>query len=428
MDGALFLFLTFLAVDKILVKFIVLIVSLIFFKREIQLAKLRHIPAFYWLIPAFEVVRLLLLQSDFSPAHIIIWGIGMAYWIASGYAFLILWQRTQIVSSNHLFTTLDNWYLINAVVSFSNLIWVMVVSGSWNPYGLYHEAYGNSTGDYIKGLLLGPSYINMFINSYFAFFYLYHRRYARAIVATIICLLTSSNFANLIFFPVLTAHIFWVKSTHLRLLIAGVFLCIVGYYIFAAQANFQYMVESLRGDKDQHLGMLAGGGKKHSLTQTLGYLQSSPEHLLIGAGIGNFSSRLALSASDVDVSRKSRVFAHLPTYVHPDFRNNHYRIYDTLSKMPGPYYSTRHLPTSTANQILGEYGLYGLCCFLVGYIWFFIQRWRQLSYTRPIIVVTLGYFMFDYLFEYLSVLIFLELFFLIDLKRQPLAAPSKHVA
>jgi hypothetical protein len=69
------------------------------------------------------------------------------------------------------------------------------------------------------------------------------------------------------------------------------------------------------------------------------------------------------------------------------------------------------MPHSFPNQLLGEYGLLGGILFLVGYVWYFLKRGAAKGYFLVILLLTAGYLWFDYLFEYLSIMVFFELFF-----------------
>ena len=139
--------------------------------------------------------------------------------------------------------------------------------------------------------------------------------------------------------------------------------------------------------------------------------------MLLGAGMGEFSSQLALRTSDINRDKKSRVFRMLPEYISPDFHQNHYQVFTVIYGLPEVYHSIRHLPNSFINQIFGEYGVLGFIFFLVFYVWFFVKRVRKLKYSIFIGILMAYFLLFDYMFEYLSLVVFFEMFFLLELKQ-----------
>jgi hypothetical protein len=152
-------------------------------------------------------------------------------------------------------------------------------------------------------------------------------------------------------------------------------------------------------------------GKILSWKQTLAYATSDPLHALAGAGIGNFSSLLALHMAHVYGKRHSRFYERMPQYVHPAYRANHYQIMKDVYDLPEGYHSARHMPHSFPNQLVGEYGLLGVLFFAFGYVWYFLKRGGSRGFFLIVMILTGGYLWFDYLFEYLSVMVFFELFF-----------------
>ncbi len=157
-------------------------------------------------------------------------------------------------------------------------------------------------------------------------------------------------------------------------------------------------------------------GKLVSFSQTYNYLTQSVKNFLFGAGIGEFSSQLAVRTSDLPVPQKSRIFDRLPGYVAPAFYENHYSVFYSIYILPTGYHSIRHLPNSVVNQVFGEYGVIGAILFFVFYVFFFLKRYKLLTYVLPMALI-FGYsLLFDYMFEYLSVAVFFELFYLLNLK------------
>jgi len=445
-DLLLLAFLVCFTVDSVIAKPIALLLTLVFMWQEVRSFRFFQVPWFYLLIPLMELIRFVCFNHDFTAGHWTSFAIGIAYWVMAWFAFLIIRSRVNTQGADRIKGTLNTWFYLNVVICGFQLIGTMVHSGSLNPYGLSDVQYGNSTGDHIKSLLLAPCYINMFINSFFAIWYLYQGNRRNAILAALVCCLTTTNFANIIFLPVLLVLLFVKRDRQSRITILyslGLFLF---FSILISAGNISYMKESVSNESIQHMsisptdadtsnksahadsarqaskritiiyGRLARpNGKMLSWKETWSYFISSPQHALFGAGIGNFSSLLAIRTAHIYGKQHSRFYEHVPEYIHPDFYANHYQIMKDVYALPEGYHSARHMSHSFPNNIVGEYGLAGVFFFLLGYVWYFLKRGVGSGYFLVIMFLTGGYLWFDYLFEYLSVMVFFELFFWLHL-------------
>ncbi len=434
-DIILLLFLSFFTIDMVVMKPLMIIAGIIAIAKYLKWADLKKAPLFYLLIAILCVVNYLVIHPDFTQSHFTSFCIGTGYWLMSFAAFLIISKRVELNTSATTEKTIDAWFIINILFTVGNLVMVMAKAHSLNPYMLTDEAYGNSTGDYLKGLLMGPSYINMFINSFFCIYYLYNGRYNLAILATVLACLTTSNFANFIFILVLLSCLFILKEKKARMTIALQLGFYVLFYLVISNNNLAYIGNTLKGKKGDNVETTAlksikmpfankyhnawynKYGKTVAFVETGEYLINSPKNLMFGAGVGGFSSQLALRTSDIPGLNKSRLFQRIPAYVCPAFMLNHYAVFAAIYGMPPAYHSIRHFPSSTANQIAGEYGLLGILVFFVFYLFYFARRYKHMTFSLPILVMLCWFLLFDYLFEYLSVVIFFELFFLMDMKR-----------
>lgn len=424
-DWFLLIFISLFTMDKAILKPVVLIIALVYLWRYLSFKEIKQAPLFYILLPAIEIVKLLFFNHDFSRPHIISFLIGECYWLMCLLAFVALATQVRRSSIRAISRTLVVFFFINFFWSLGNLVHVMLLAHTINPYSSTLLAYGNSTGDYIKGIFMAPCYINAFINSFFAVYFLYRRRYLFVFLAVLIACLTTSNFVNIIFIPVLIVLAFVMKGKKVRWIIVAQLFVFAIFYVFAAYDNLVYMFSSLKAKEDfaqvplksTEIALLKPNGKAVSVEQTYSYITSSPEHFLFGAGIGNFSSQLAVRTSDLNIKNSSRFFRMLPRYMSPDFLRNHYRIYSLVYSLPPAYHSVRHLPSSFLNQIFGEYGVIGFMIFILFYVVYIFKRYKLLSYSIVMLIMLGGYLMFDYLFEYLSVVVIFELFFLLDIKQ-----------
>lgn len=164
-------------------------------------------------------------------------------------------------------------------------------------------------------------------------------------------------------------------------------------------------------------------GKFASFIQTFFYLKHSFKHLLLGSGIGNFSSKLAFRASGVKILG---TYPQKYVYISPDFRHNHLFTFRYYYEASASKHSVINYPFSFYNQILGEYGLIGALVFAIFYLGYFISRYRRLSYGRYLLFALLGFLLFDYWFESFTLVILFELLILLNIKegREPDSSTS----
>jgi len=387
-------------------------------------------------------------------------------------------------------TSIDNtlmvFFAINFIWSIGNLILAMVHSGTLNPYNLEDERFGSSTGDLIKGIFLAPCYINMMVNTFFIFYFLYKRKFTFAYLAMFVAVITTSNFSNLVLLPVLILCFIFNRDKKVRITIAGITGLFVVFYLFVTPSNLRYLRDSVLGNKKQQAELVAYQkeiakaeaetdsvntqpayasrtrsphkkqnatqkpieykpgdvdkiladttvknltadslhivdlqhtfGKLLSFKETYAYWKSGVKTFLFGSGVGGYSSFLAERVSGINREEGSRIFTYLPEYRSAAFEKDHYQIFKTIYGLPKVFHSIKHFPNSFVNQIFGEYGLIGVLLFLFTYVFFFLKRFAQLTYGRYLLLLMGGFLVFDYLFEYLSVVVMFELFMLVDLK------------
>lgn len=154
-------------------------------------------------------------------------------------------------------------------------------------------------------------------------------------------------------------------------------------------------------------------GKIIGFKQTIGYLKTHPVKLLAGAGVGNFSSKLAFRATGLKFTGG---YPKKYIYINPDFLRNHLDVYLSFFTRSAASHSLTNSPFSVYDQLLSEYGLLGLLALLVFYVGFFAADYRLLTYGIPLLLFVLFIFLIDYWFEQLSVVVFFELLMFLNIK------------
>lgn len=164
-------------------------------------------------------------------------------------------------------------------------------------------------------------------------------------------------------------------------------------------------------------------GKVRGLFQTISFLRNRPAKLIIGDGIGNFSSKLAFKATGLGFAGG---YPAKYVYINKDFLLNHLDIYLNFFSKRSGLHSLTNSPYSVYDQLLAEYGLLGLAVFLIFYVGFFIRQYKKLTYGIPLLILMLGVFFIDYWFEQLSVIVFFELLLLLNIKETTYPNPVNY--
>jgi hypothetical protein len=165
---------------------------------------------------------------------------------------------------------------------------------------------------------------------------------------------------------------------------------------------------NLQATKARHLP-----GKLIALEQTGLFLKKHPAKILTGAGIGNFSSKLAFRSTGLAIAGG---YPKKFVYTNPHFLNNHLSLYLDYFSKDAEMHSFINSPNSVYDQLLGEYGVLGFCSFIFLYLGFFFRRCS--GYAFPLLLVLLGVLWADYWYEQLSIVILFELMMLINNKEK----------
>lgn len=161
-------------------------------------------------------------------------------------------------------------------------------------------------------------------------------------------------------------------------------------------------------------------GKATGFLQTLNFLHGNLSKVITGAGMGNFSSKLAFRATGLGFAGG---YPHKFIYIDHDFMVNHLDLYLNFFSKRAGYHSLTNSPFSVYDQLLAEYGLIGLLVFTIYYLGFFAKHYRILTYGLPIMLLMMAAFFVEYWFEQLSVLILFELLLLLNIKENTALKP-----
>jgi len=161
----------------------------------------------------------------------------------------------------------------------------------------------------------------------------------------------------------------------------------------------------------RHLQKQKLPGKLIALQQTANAFKRHPLKIFTGFGMGQFASKLAFRTTALSFAGGYPVRY---TYINDEFRDNHLNLYLTYFSKDQEVHSLMNSPDSVYDQLLAEYGLVGIACFILFYIAYFFKHRKPKSYGLPLLLFTLGAFAIGYWFEQLSIVIIFELMMLIN--------------
>ncbi len=156
-------------------------------------------------------------------------------------------------------------------------------------------------------------------------------------------------------------------------------------------------------------------GKIIALKQTFNFFKQNPFKIITGTGVGNFSSKLAFKTSGLNIAGG---YPENLIYLNPAFVMNHLDLYLHYFTKEDGRHSIANTPNSVYDQLLSEYGLIGLGALGISYLGFFVQKLKTATYGIPLIILLSAIFFVDYWFEQLSIVVFFELLFFLNLKEE----------
>ena len=163
-------------------------------------------------------------------------------------------------------------------------------------------------------------------------------------------------------------------------------------------------------------------GKLLTILQTADLFHAHPAKIALGAGMGNFSSKLAFKATGLGVSGS---YPAKFVYINPAFMANHLDLYLNFFSKRAGFHSLTNSPFSVYDQVVSEYGVLGLLALFIYYFGFFASQYQLLSYGIPLLFLMAAVFFADYWFEQLSVVPFFELLLFLNIKEVSLFKSTK---
>ena len=464
-DWSLLLFLLLFLNVKLYVKLAAILFGL-FVHRQNPLPRgpqLRQWMGFYLAMIVLALVNALLTPAVFTMPGMLATALGLGWWLSALMAAWFIHLFVKESDPDTLHRTAGLFFMLNATVMFVVFLKICINAGTINPYTYLgeHQKYFISTGDLITGVSLDGSVTAALISVLGLFYFLYRGRAFASFFCFVTVLLAGSNFIDLLL-VVVFIFIFLFHTDRLQKGMIVLFVsCMFFFAIRISPENGEYALRLLGRVQGQHayevpltlpeprsidlienkavkemreeLGGLMGvfytAGTRDSLThayrgwdlsgrkiawQELGaFFRDHPGRLPAGAGMGNFSSRLAFKTAALGVDGNYPLQLR---YVHPFFRNNYLFIYLYYHSRDQGQHSLINGVDSVYGQLLSEYGLIGVGCFVFFYAAFFLRPIRRLSYGVPVLIALAIAGFTGYWFEQLSVVVLFEFIMLLDMR------------
>jgi hypothetical protein len=484
------------------------------FKFDFKIRNSR-LPIFYLVVIGIAIFNWLLTAGFTSINYSIAFLLGIFFWALCILAMHQVKLCVEQSSEPVIHRTIIAFFLLNALISISTYIIIVIKTGAINPY-LYqgeYQKYFIGTGDYIRGIPFDTSTTNAVLNGFGVIYFLSKKNVKMMMLCMIILLMTGSNITNFLLAAVLLLMFIFRTDRDQKSL---VFVCLLLLVIFLAKVspqNNSYVsnyfgsvinpeekktaVENLlpirlrpdstltpeernekiatlyldslyrmRNEKEnktnahpvsfvqkneiptadinsapyQHKSVITPvedkmkqfmqlhsneltlstkenydprlPGKIIAYKQTIDFFKQHPFKIITGNGIGKFSSKLAFKTTGLGIAGG---YPQKFIYINDHFLKNHLDLYLNYFTKQDGFHSIANNPNSVYDQLLSEYGLFGLCAFFIFYLGFFLKK---LTYGIPLILFLSGIFFVDYWFEQLSIVVFIELLLFLNMKEE----------
>ena len=447
---------------------VVLYAAWLLYKRRSLQGFGNRIVVFYALMAALAIISVAVQGvPDFSRYSLGL-GIAVGQWLLAGATIGLIGCAVREMTRAQIVASLKSFFLLNAAVSLIQLITIAAETGAMMPYwDISNEKYGISTGDYIYGIFFYHSILNAAVNALGVVYFIFKKSWKYALLCLAVTCMGTSNLMLLA--TVVTLVLVLITGTGYRkpamvTLVSG-FL----FYVLLSPHNFQYLSnttgkqvnsevrdpeqgsgpntgkqtyavapaddcieEQVRSDRsngqgvfntcyadsiiaqDQTTNPLAYyglPGKVFSFYQTIGFLGSDWQNLMVGSGPGLFSSKLALKMTGLNIQG---TYPQRYVYIGEVYSQNH--LYTMLYYLSQPLseHSVLNFPNSIYNHIAGEYGLIGILLVLVIYLGYFVTRYKSSAAAPYLIVLMMALGVAEYWFEMISLTLMFETMVLSD--------------
>jgi hypothetical protein len=204
------------------------------------------VSAFYLSLIVIGFFQFCFVSDDHSLVHFTIVVTASLFWLASFWSFQSMRAYVEQKPLVKIQNSLRLLVLVNLLVSMYDIIKVMLITHTINPYTqVCPPPFGISSGDLVGGVFGGMHLVNTVISAFLFVYFLYRTEWIYVACTLIPFLLTGSNLATLL----LGAFLIWIivfGPGLLKRYYAVLSLCIIiSFYVKITPSNRTYMVATL---------------------------------------------------------------------------------------------------------------------------------------------------------------------------------------
>ncbi|NCD69045.1 hypothetical protein GSY63_06730 [Mucilaginibacter sp. R11] len=202
-----------------------------------------RLPLFYVGVIAIAMINWLMFRYFFSLPYNLAFLTGILFWglcILAIHQIKLMAERTE---SSVLHKTITVFFLANALVSFVNILLIILHIKKINPYSYQgnYQQYFLNTGDYIKGITFDVSITNAVIAGLGVIYYLLRYNYKMLLLCLAVLLLATSNTVNIMLFGILALVFIFRSTAAQKSMIVVSLLMLVTFMVKVTPQNMYYI-------------------------------------------------------------------------------------------------------------------------------------------------------------------------------------------
>jgi len=279
-----------------------------------------RLPLFFILILLLAVFNYCFITREFTYEYTVAFIVGNLFWIFSLISIHQIKLGVEKYGYDSVCQTMKVFNVINFVACIYQLINIMLITGTINPYSeKLPFPYGMSTGDNIFGAFMQNSYYNNMVSAILALFFIFKRNLLHAFIATTCLILVFGNFGTIVFTGILAAlFVVGIASAIIQntkggiagwlrqisppgsyfLYLPALVLYVVALYSIASPRNLTYIVDKVKdkifsvknNDENNYATMLNNEKMEaQAFDPFSGYLDRKEDSLVGNTNVASFS-------------------------------------------------------------------------------------------------------------------------------------------
>ena len=247
-DWQLLVFLLLFLDVKMLVKLGAVMVCFILLRLNKQSLsfRLKELPMFYPLVIIISILVAISTALFVNVKYDIVLATGILFWLLCLFACAFVKHSVETKQTETIHRTILLFICLNALVSISTFISIIIETGSLNPY-LYqgnHQKYFIGTGDYIRGITFDTSTTNAIINALGLIYFLGKNKYGMVIICMAVMLMAGSNMANGLLLLIFIWMLLFGTNRNQKSIIVVCLLMLTIFLLKVSPQNNRYIAET----------------------------------------------------------------------------------------------------------------------------------------------------------------------------------------